>query len=210
MRSSTSASRCAGSRRRAASVRSRTSRMARSQLGERHGRRGQDAEPARLARGGRQARPGHPAHAGLHDRVADAEELADRACASAPRRIVAEAHLAVAQRAAGRCTSRRRRSSSGVGARVVGTRRGTTSAKPVAATMSSTVTPGWHERAASCGPASRSRTRARLETTRRSAVEAAGAARRRRPGRSRRRRRRRPARRRRASCGRAPSSWSGG
>ena len=61
-----------------------TSRIAAAQLGRGHRGAGEDAEPAGRARSPTVRRaPGDPAHAGLHDRVLDAEQVADAACAGA-------------------------------------------------------------------------------------------------------------------------------
>ena len=106
--------------------------------------------PSAPALRGRADEPGagDPSHAGLHDRHVDAEQIADRrACRRASRVrdfLLAEAvrvdHLAdPAQLVVGRQ------------ARSRGRRRRSTSSKPVAATTSSTVTPGWTRSAAACG-----------------------------------------------------------
>ena len=98
--------------------------------------------------GGDQAGPGHPAHAGLHQRVAHADPLAQRGVQRRVQRRSAGAGAGVGAGAQlrtsrsrsepGSSTTRMSSSSSGVGRRVSATSSGTVSAKPVAATMSST------------------------------------------------------------------------
>ena len=107
-------------------------------LREGHGCRGHDAEPARVRCGRSELGIGHPTHAGLHDRVADAEQRRD---AGLEARIVD--HLNSALRAPlGSMTVRSISSSASVGRRVVGMSPSITSAKVVASTTCSTVTPG--------------------------------------------------------------------
>ena len=82
--------------------------------------------------------PDDPAHAGLHDRVLDADQVAEPGVETVR---ASGGHLLVAE--AARVESRAMTSSSSaVGARVSGTSASTASSKPVAATTSSTVTPG--------------------------------------------------------------------
>src|SRR5262249_30689436 len=103
------------------------------ELGQRHRRRGQDAEPAGGAGRGAEPGPGDPAHAGLHDRVGHAEELAG---AGAER----HARASCLRWPSGSRTSRMRRSSSAVGARVSAA--GPSMGTPVAACTAARVTPG--------------------------------------------------------------------
>ena len=121
-----------------------TSAMTAAELGERHGGGGQDAEPAGLGRGRHQPRPGHPAHAGLHDRVVDADQVAQP---GVQRRVVRHA-LDLAgcgpRRGRARCAARPAPRRSAAGSRAP--RRGRPARSPVAATTSSTVTPGWTDR----------------------------------------------------------------
>ena len=118
-------------------VRRLTSAIAVRSCADVHGGAGEDAEPAGL--GGGRGEPGtrHPAHAGLHDRVLDPDQVAEagvQAGVHQPgtswlRMPVGSRHAMTA-------------SSSAVGARVSATSPSITSSKPVAATTSSTVTPG--------------------------------------------------------------------
>ncbi len=164
------------------------------QLVEGHGPAGEDPEAAGLAGGRGQPRPRHPAHAGLHDRMADADQLAEPGV-RAPRSL----HLAPAQprrveHARGRAAAPRR-----VGRRVSARSLGDDEGKPVASTTSSTVTRDAPS-AAACewSGVSKSRT-ALLVTTTPDLVEARSrTAASRRARRSRRPTPRRPARRRRA------------
>src|SRR5207248_6761906 len=82
-----------------------------------------------------------PAHAGLDDRDVDAEALTDR-------RVNAHGlGTSFSPSPSGSITSRIQRSSSSLGSRVVvGPSAGRASAKPVAATTSTTVTPGGSDR----------------------------------------------------------------
>ena len=127
------------------SVRSLTSLIARAQLVERHRRRREDAErrrPSAVAAVSRGA--GDPAHARLHDRVLARRTGRTAACAARRARQRRDFGLASAfgidhRRRSG---AARRRSAGAT----LGTSSGMTSSKPVAATTSSTVTPGCTER----------------------------------------------------------------
>ena len=188
------------------------------QLVEAHGGRGQDAEPARLGGGRHQPGAGHPAHAGLHERVAHADQFAqagvERRVGPSGRGLAGRAsgpHLAVTK-APGSSTLADELELLGRGQAASRPRRpGSPSSKPVAATMSSTVTPGWCERRRMVRSGVSKSNTPRFDTTRRIVVEAGGRG----PGRggpgvAHAARPRRPARRRCAVGGRAPSSWWGG
>ena len=147
------------SRRRGGSVSAFTRTIAASISSGRDRRRGEEAEGAGVAGGGGQLGRRDPAHAGLHDRPAAAEQIAEA-------RVEGRGHgarPALRARAApsGSITSRIRRSSSAVGARVSGTRRRRRRARSRSASthLVDATRPGARRRGASSGPACRSRRR---------------------------------------------------
>ena len=131
----------AGSRRTAGRCAPCTSRIAARELVVGHRRRREDPERARVRGRADEPRARDPAHAGLHDRHVDAEQVADRrAEASRIRDFLLAQAVRVddladpAQLVVGRAAA------------YSGTSPSIASSKPVAATTSSTVTPGCTER----------------------------------------------------------------
>ena len=102
----------------------------------------EDSEAACRARRCGQSCARHPAHTGLHNRVLHPKEFTR---SGVQRRVAHGFGTSLSRRLCGSITMRISSSSSAVGARVSGTSLGTTSSNPVAATTSSTVTPGCTE-----------------------------------------------------------------